>query len=171
MVLNLILIVLILFLLIVLSMIWPPDSPWSPWWKTDKKIARIACKLAEIKKGEIVYELGSGNATFLNVAAKEFKAKGVGIEIDPLRAFISRIFLKLSGSEENVKIIRSNFYKEDLSKADVIFVYLVPKALQKLRPKFIKELKRGSRIISYRYEIDLPLIKEDKENQLRLFRV
>ena len=48
---------LIVILLILLTFVWPPDSPWSPWWRTDKKAARIAAKLANISKKDIVYEV------------------------------------------------------------------------------------------------------------------
>ena len=84
----------IIFLLIVLSMVWPPDSPWAPWWRTSKTIARAACKLAKVKSDDVVYELGSGEGNVLLVAAQEFGARGVGIEIDPLRVFLSKLFIK-----------------------------------------------------------------------------
>lgn len=167
MILTLILFLAIIFLLIILSMVWPPDSPWAPWWKTDKKIARRACLLAKITDKDLVYELGSGEGTFLRVAAKEFGARGVGIEIDPLRYFISTLMIHIIRASDRITIKRKNFFDEDLSPATVVFVYLVPKALQRLKPKLISELKPGTRIISYKYEIDLPLSK--KENDLRLY--
>lgn len=150
-------------------MVWPPDSPWSPWWRTNKKIARAMCKLAKIGTEDTVYDLGSGTGTALIVAAREFGARGVGIEIDPLRAFVSSMLLRSNGVSNKVQIIKKNFYDVNISKATVIFVYLVPKALNRLLPKFKKELKPGTRIVSYRYEINLPLKKYDKENGIRLY--
>ncbi len=166
---NIVLLVIILFLFMLLSWFWPPDSPWSPWWRTNKKIARAVCRLAGIKKNETVYELGSGDAQLLIVSAKEFGARGIGIEIDPLRFLVSSILLHSNGLSDRVKILRKNFYDVNLSKADMIYVYLVPRVLKKLLPKFKKELKKGTRIVSYVYEIDLPLKKFDKENNLRLY--
>src|SRR3989338_2439293 len=87
----------IMILLIFLSWVWPPDSPWSPWWKTSKKTARAMCELANIKREDVIYELGSGDGTSLIIAAKEFGARGIGIEIDPLRYYLSKIAIKLSG--------------------------------------------------------------------------
>lgn len=152
-------------------MVWPPDSPWAPWWRTSKKVARAMCYLAKVGKNDIVYELGSGDATAIITASKEFGSKGFGIEIDPLRFFISSILLHSNGLQHKVQIKRKNFFNENLSPATIIFVYLVPKALNRLLPKFKKELKKGTRIVSYKYEINLPLEKYDRKNNLRLYTI
>ncbi len=152
-------------------MVWPPDSPWAPWWRTSKKVARAMCRLAKVGEKDVIYELGSGDATALITASREFGSRGVGIEIDPLRFFISSILLHSNRVQNKVQIKRKNFFDEDLSPATVIFVYLVPKALERLLPKFEKELKKGTRIVSYRYKINLPLEKYDKKNDLRLYTI
>jgi predicted O-methyltransferase YrrM len=167
--LDLIILFVILFLLLLLSMVWPPDSPWAPWWRTSHKTARAICRLAKIKKGDLIYDLGSGDGTALITAAKEFGANGVGIEIDPLRYWTSKILIKRNGLSSRVEVIRGNFFQQDITKADVVFVYLVPKALEKLLPKFKQELKKGTRVVSYVYEMDLPLKEYDKKNRLRLY--
>lgn len=168
-VLDLFLVLAIIFLLLVLSMLWPPDSPWAPWWRTNKKTARAICKLAKVGKNDIVYDLGCGDGTALIIAAKEFGAKGVGIEIDPLRVFISTLMIRINRVVDKVTIKRKNFFDVDISKATVIIVYLVPKALRRLLPKFKRELKKGTRIVSYRYKINLPLKEFDKGNKIRLY--
>jgi ribosomal protein L11 methylase PrmA len=169
MLLDFIILLVILFLLLLLSMVWPPDSPWAPWWRTSHKTARAICQLAKIKKGEVVYDLGSGDGTALITAAKEFAAFGVGIEIDPIRYWISKIRIQRNGLSKKIKVVRKNFFKQNIKDADVIFVYLVPKALNKLLPKFKKELKKGTRIVSFVYEMKLPLKGEDKKNRIRLY--
>lgn len=171
MILSLILLLSIIFLLIILSMVWPPDSPWAPWWRTSKKTARAMCELAKVTNKDIVYDLGSGDGASLIVAAREFGATSVGIEIDPLRAFISKILVRFNKVSDRVKIVRRSFFDVDISDATVVFMYLVPKALDRLKPKLLKELKPGTRLISYRYEIDLPLVKYDKENEIRLYKI
>lgn len=168
---NLLLFAIIIFLFILLSWVWPPDSPWAPWWRTNSKTARKMCRLAKINKNDVIYDLGSGDATALLVANREFGAKGVGIEIDPLRVFISKIRIKINNSEKDITIIRRNFFDVDISKATVIFVYLVPKTLNKLKQKFLKELKPGTRIISFRYEMDLPLKARNKNYKINLYEV
>ena len=150
-------------------MVWPPDSPWAPWWRTSKKTARAMCNLAKVTKEDEVYDLGSGEGTALLIAAKEFGAKGVGVEIDPIRFIFSKFILKKNGLSNKVTINRGNLFDQDISKADAVFVYLVPKTLERLLPKFKKELKKGTRIISYKYEVNLPLKKYDKKNEIRLY--
>jgi len=108
--LNLFILLAIIFLLLMLSAVWPPDSPWAPWWRTSKTTARAICKLAKIKKGDFVYDLGCGDGTALITAAKEFGAKGVGIEIDPVRYWISKIRFQKNGLSNDLKVVRDNFF-------------------------------------------------------------
>jgi predicted RNA methylase len=163
--------IIILLSFYLLSMFWPPDSPWSPWWRTSAKIARIECKLAKITKKDIVYDLGSGEGTALLIAAKEFGATGVGIEIDPFRVFTSRIALLFAGVAKSVHIQQRNFFACDISDATVIFMYLVPKALESLLPKLLKELKPGTRVVTFVYKIDLPLIASDEKHEVYVYRI
>lgn len=171
MILGLSLLFVIIFLLFMLSWVWPPDSPWSPWWRTSETKARQILKFAKVTKKDILYELGSGEGKVLLTAAKELGAKGVGIEIDPLRWFLSTLMIRIIRVQDKVKIKRKNLFDEDLSQASVIFVYLVPKTLQKLKPKFLKELKKGTRIISLKYPVNLPLLEKDEENKLFLYKI
>lgn len=163
---------LIIVLLLLLSAVWPPDSPWSPWWKTYKAAGRAAIKLASINSKDKVYELGSGDGEFLLLVSKEVGAKCVGIEIDPLRDFIAKTRSRFSNNKNKVTFKKKSFYDEDLTSASVIYMYLIPRVLKKITPKLKKELKRGTRVISYRYTIpDLKLIKEDKKEKLFLYKI
>lgn len=163
--------VIALVLLLVLSMVWPPDSPWAPWWRTSDEKIREALKLAKVTKDDIVYDLGCGDGRVLVIATKEFGARCVGIEIDPLRFLVSSILLHSSGVSHKVQIKRKNFFAEDLSPATVVFLYLVPKALARLKPKLQKELRPGSRIIIIKYEIDLPKVTEDKMHSIGIYKI
>lgn len=151
-------------------MVWPPDSPWAPWWKIDRKRASVAGKLGKIQKNDIVYELGSGDGEFLLQITKEYSVKGVGIEIDPLRYWQSKLRAKLHQSSK-LTFIKQNYNTVSLREATVIFVYLVPRALQRLKPKLLRELSPRTRIISYRYKMDLPLLTQDKKNQLYVYTI
>jgi hypothetical protein len=169
---NISIAVLIVLLLILLSWIWPPDSPWSPWWTTNRKISRKICKLAGLTRKDKFYELGSGEGTTVIVAAKEFGADCVGIEIDPARNLIAKIRITLGGLSKKITLKRTNFFKVNLSEATVVYAYLVPKALLRLKPKFDNELRPGTLVVSFHYPIPYyPMIKEDKKDQLFLYRV
>lgn len=162
---------LIVVLVIVLSWVWPPDSPWAPWWSIKDREIRKALKLAKVTKDDIIYDLGSGTGRLLIVGAKEFGARGVGIEIDPLRVIYSDLMIRINRVNDKVTIRRKSFFEEDISAATVVFAYLVPKTLNLLVPKFKKELKPETRIISYRYKMDLPIVKESKDSKLRLYKI
>src|SRR4030042_1836639 len=168
MILLALILVAILFLLFLLSMVWPPDSPWAPWWRTNTKTAKAICKLAEIGSKDVIYDLGCGDGEVLIQSAK-LGTRGIGIEIDPLRVIIAKIRIYKNNLNRKIFIKRKNFFEEDISEASVIIVYLIPQTLKKLLPKFKKELKKGTRIVSYRYEINLPLKKIDPKNNIRLY--
>ena len=168
---DILLIGILFFLIFAFSMFWPPDSPWAPWWRTDKDTAEAICKFAKIKKDDIIYDLGCGDAEVLLTAAKKYGTKGVGVEIDLIRFFTAKIRVLNNRLGKVVKIKRGNFFKTDLSEATIINVYLVPKTLEKLKMKFLKELNPGTRIISYKYEMSLGKIAENKKRKLFLYKV
>lgn len=164
-------ILILILLLFLLSMVWPPDAPWSPWWRTTHNRSRVICRFLKINKSDIVYDLGSGDGTFIITAAKEFGARAVGVEIDPSRAFISRVLALINGVSNRVQIVRKNFFDCDIEDATVVFMYLIPKALMMLKPKLIGELKPGTRIVTFVYMLDLPVVKEDLENEIYVYEV
>jgi 16S rRNA A1518/A1519 N6-dimethyltransferase RsmA/KsgA/DIM1 with predicted DNA glycosylase/AP lyase activity len=163
--------VLIIILLIVLTFVWPPDSPWSPWWRTSKKKAIAACRLAKISKSDIVYELGSGDGEFILTAAESFHVKkAIGIEIDYTRYYVSQLKKQLRKTR-NTEFVRKDFKKVKLNEATVVYFYLVPRVIKRIMPKLKKELRPGTRIVSYRYELPLPLIKKDAVSGMYLYKV
>lgn len=168
---SLVILTTLVLLFSLLSMVWPPDSPWSPWWRTNSRRARLICKFAKIRDKDVVYDLGAGDGALLITAAKEFGARAVGVEIDPLRVMIAKLAVLFSGQSEKVKIVRKNFFEADIKDATVVFMYLVPKALARLKPKLLKELKPGTRIVTFVYKINLPVIEEDLKNEIYLYRV
>ncbi len=168
---NSIVVIILIFLLILLSMTWPPDSPWSPWWRTSKKTARKICKLAEVTSKDIVYDLGCGDGSLVIVASKEYGARCIGIEIDPARFLISKTRVCFNNLSKKIKVKKENFFKEDLSGATIISMYLVPRVLKKIIPKLVKELKPNTKIISYKYKMELPLIKYDQENKIYIHKI
>ena len=163
--------VFIVVLLIVLTFVWPPDSPWSPWWRTNKKVAKAVCRLADVSNEDIVYELGSGDGEFILTAAKQFHCKkGIGIEIDYSRFFVSK-FKKLLRKVDNAEFIRKDFKKVELHDATVVYFYLVPAVIKRIMPKLKKELKPGTKIVSLKYTVPMRLNKKDAKNKLYLYIV
>jgi len=109
--------------------------------------------LAEIKPGEVVYDLGSGDGRVVIMAAQEFGAGAVGVELrgDLAKQAQNRVFeLSLQGK---VKILQSDLFDVDVSPADVVFLYLTTSANEKVKPKLESELRRGTRVVSHDYEV------------------
>lgn len=150
---EIIILCIIIGLLLLLSWIWPPDSPWAPWWKTTREVSPAIKRLAKISSADIVYELGSGDGENLRFLAKMYGARCVGIEVDPGRVFQSRFLVNRQHLQNKVKILKGNLFDVPIVEATVIYLYLVPKTLEKLKHKLLSELKPGTRIVSYRYEI------------------
>lgn len=169
------LLVFTVFLLIILWCVFPPDSPWTPWWRTNSKKSVMAGKLAKIESSDLVYELGCGDANFLVAVCRKFKCRGYGIEYDLLRTLIGKLNVAKNGLSKKIILKRGNFYDYKLNDATVVFVYLVPRVLEKLKPQFKKQLKKGTRIISYRYQFKkdnkIKFIKEDKKAEMYLYKV
>lgn len=127
----------------------------SPYVMMDKIVIREALKLANLKKGEIFYDLGCGNGDVLIEAAK-MGAKATGFEISPYYY----IYAKLKTQAfKNIKVKYRDINKVDFSKADVIYCYLLPEFLKKLASKFRKEMKKSSRLISVGFPI--PMLKNE----------
>jgi tRNA A58 N-methylase Trm61 len=139
---------------------------------TPKKIIRKMFEMAELKEGETVYDLGTGDGRALIIAALEFRAKGVGIEISPLRYLWAKINVFSHFLSKEIKIKYGNFLKIPISDADLVFIFLSNRANKMLVPKFKKELKKGARIVSYIWQVpEIPLIKEDKKNKIYLYQI
>lgn len=111
---------------------------------TVKKILRFA----KIKKNDILYDLGAGDGRVIITATKNYGIKAVGFEKNRILAWITKIRIKRSKLNDKVKIINGNFFKQNLSNATIVILYLTQKLNDKIQPKLERELKKGTRIIS-----------------------
>jgi len=146
------------------------DAPFVP---SPEVVVRRMLQLAEVKPGEVVYDLGCGDGRVLIIAAREFGARAVGIEIrkDLYEQCIKKI--KELGLEDRVKVIHGNFFEVDISEADVVFLYLLTSVNERLRPKLEKELKPGARVVSHDFEVLgwKPVKVEDLYEEWRSHRI
>ena len=125
----------------------------APFVASPLTVVRQMLVLSGLKQDEILYDLGSGDGRVAIMAAQEFGAKSVGIELQ--RDLVKRAVEKISklNLENRVKIVNNNFFKVDIASADVITLYLTTSANTKIKPKLESELKPGARVVSHDYEI------------------
>lgn len=173
---ELFILLIVVGLFLVLSAVWPPDSPWAPWWQMPDGVIKKMCQLANIKKNDVIYDLGCGTGKALTYASKIYGVKGVGIEIDPIRVLFAKWNVKRA--QVPVTILKKNFFNVPLTNATILFIYLVPIALKRLTPKFLKELQPGTTFVSYVYPMPvelyqkrLKLLKHDTKNRIFIYQL
>ena len=110
-------------------------------------------QMAQPKKEDLVYDLGCGDGRILVLAAQKYGCRGIGYDIDPERVKASRENVAINHVENLVKIEQADIFTLDLSKANVIPLYLLPEMNRKLLPQLDK-LKPGSRIVCHNYDLD-----------------
>ncbi|HEX3013550.1 MAG TPA: SAM-dependent methyltransferase [Methanobacterium sp.] len=137
---------------------------------TSKRLVKQMLDMAEVGSSDIVYDLGSGDGRIVINAVKEYNAKAVGMEADPSRVFWSRLVITLSGIRNRAKIVWGNFFNQDISEATVVTLFLSDTANQKLKSKFLEELKPGTRIVSYVWKFrGWEPVKVDETEEIYLY--
>jgi SAM-dependent methyltransferase len=119
----------------------------SPQVVVDKMV-----ELAGVKKGDVVYDLGSGDGRIVIAAAKR-GARAVGFEIDPELVGESRANIKKAGVQDLAEIRNQDILTVDLSPANVLTMYLLPDVNLKLKPNILSQLKPGSRVVSHSFDM------------------
>ena len=138
----------ILFLLISALWLVVPAIHGVPWVPTREQRIRKALQLAKLQPGEKLYDLGAGDGRVLVMAAREFGARAIGIEIGPVQCLVGWMRILFSGSRMKARIQCGNFYLVDLSDANVVFVYATSSQTSKLLPLLKRDLHPGARVVS-----------------------
>jgi predicted RNA methylase len=121
---------------------------------------------------DVVYDLGSGDGRVLWIAAREFGARAVGVEIDPFRYAWTRLLIRIKRLHQQVAVIRMDFFQVDLSSATVITAYLLRDTNRKMMEKLVSELPAGARVVSRKYQFPgWDLVKEDPFEELYVYRM
>lgn len=127
-----------------------PDVPYVP---TTEPAVEAMLKLADVKKTDVVYDLGCGDGRIVITAAKAFGARGVGIDINPVRIGEAKENAKKAGVENQVRFEENDLFEADIHEATVVTLFLLPHINLKLRPKLLKDLKPGTRIVSNTFDM------------------
>lgn len=125
----------------------------APYYPTPETVVEKMLQLGGAKKGEKVYDLGSGDGRIVIIAAEKFGANAVGVEYDADLYKQSSDRIRRLGLAEKASIINGDLLQQDYTSADLITVYLLPVANDKLRPLLEKQLKKGARVVAHDFEI------------------
>jgi len=120
----------------------------TPWVIVDRMLA-----LADIGADDVVYDLGSGDGRLVITAAKRFGARGVGVELQPELVALANESAKKEGVADRVKFIQGDLFETDIREATVVTLYLLPRFVTRLVPRFRAELRPGTRIVSHDYPL------------------
>jgi tRNA G37 N-methylase Trm5 len=110
--------------------------------------------LAEVKADDIVYDLGCGDGRIVILAARNYGARGVGVDIDQNEIKLAKENARAAGVEDRVEFIQQDLFETDLSQASVVMLYLGRRANAMLRPRLERYLQPGDRVVSHQFEID-----------------
>ncbi len=135
----------------------------SPYVPTRNKVVLDILKEVKFQKGKLFVELGSGDARMIRIAVKKYQLKGLAVDINGLITLWAKILSKFDKTNKDIVYKTENIFATDLTKADYLYLFLMPDLLKKLVPKFDQELKKGAIIISHGFpikEYEKKLIKQ-----------
>ncbi len=127
-----------------------PDVIYVP---TPQEVVDGMLKLARVGKNDVVYDLGCGDGRIV-VSAARMGARAVGIDVDPIRIREAAENIRVAGVGDRAKLIEGDLFATDISEATVVTLYLLSRLNLKLRPKLLKELRPGTRIVSHAFDMD-----------------
>lgn len=127
-----------------------PDIHYVP---TPQQLVDVMLQMAEVKKGELLYDLGSGDGRLVITAAKNHGARGIGIDIDPERIAEAKNNAAAAGVEDKVEFRQADLFTSNFKDADVITLYLLHELNKRLRPQIFEQVKPGTRIVSHAFSM------------------
>jgi len=128
-----------------------PDVIFIP---TPPEVVAAMLTVARVGKGDVIYDLGSGDGRIVISAVKDFgAARGIGIDIDPERVAEANANARQAGVADRVTFLNQDLFTTDFSEATVVTLYLLPSLNLRLRPKLLSDLRPGTRIVSHAFDI------------------
>jgi ubiquinone/menaquinone biosynthesis C-methylase UbiE len=156
-----------------------PIEKLAPYYPTPQTIVEKMLQFGELKAGEKMFDLGSGDGRIPIMAAQKFKADATGVEFDDSLFKQSIDKIKSLGLSEHCRIIHGDLLKQDYASADLLTVYLLPMSNDKVTPILEKQLKKGTRIVAHDFEfsawkaekvLDIDDDGEGRSHRLYLYR-
>lgn len=133
------------------------ERPWRaldvPYVPTPQPVVEKMLDMAQVRPGDVVYDLGCGDGRIVVTAAKKRGARGVGIDLNPQRIAEAKANAEKAKVSDKVNFVVGDLYKADFSEASVVTLYLLPSVNRELRPQLWKQLKEGTRVVSHAFDM------------------
>ena len=126
------------------------DVPYDP---TPHNVVAQILQLAQVRRGDVFYDLGCGDGRIVIAAVKEEGGRGVCVDIDPQRILEARANAAAAGVVERIRFLEQDLFATDFAEATVVMLFLYPEVNLKLRPKLWRELRQGTRVVSYVHDM------------------
>jgi SAM-dependent methyltransferase len=123
-----------------LDVVWVPSPP---------EVIEVMLQLANVGPSDLVYDLGCGEGEILIEAARRYGARGVGVDLDPVRIKNARINAEKAGVADRITFIQQDLFTTDIRPATVVTLYLLPELNERLRPTLLRDLRPGTPIVSH----------------------
>lgn len=124
-----------------------------PYFLTDIALVEYCLHFADLQKGETFFDLGSGDGRAVRLAAKKFKARGIGVEVSAENCENSRKISESEGLSESTSFRCESYFDANLLEADVVYIYLTRYSMGNLSWKLEKELRPGTRIVTHTFDL------------------
>lgn len=148
----------------------PPERAYAGLWvPSPPEVIAAMLQLAAVGPTDVVYDLGSGEGEIVIEAARRYGARAVGVELDHQRVENAEKNAAEAGVTDRVTFIEHDLFEVDIGDATVVTLYLFPELMQRLRPKLLRELRPGTRIVAH--DFALPGWPPEKTVDLRLDRL
>jgi ribosomal protein L11 methylase PrmA len=148
----------------------PPDVVWIP---TERAVVDAMLRMAKVTKDDVVYDLGCGDGKIVIAAAVQYGARGVGIDIDPARVKDANAAVKAAGVEHLVTIVQGDIFDPavKIGDATVVTLYLLQRLNEQLKPRLLRELRPGTRIVSNAFHMgaDWPAERTQQEGYSTIY--
>jgi ribosomal protein L11 methylase PrmA len=133
--------------------LWTQISIQAPYVQTPPEVVSAMLKLAGVRKDDLVYDLGCGDGRIVIAAVRQFGARGVCVELNPVRIREAQQNARRAGVADRIEFLQQDLFDTDIRKATVVTLYLLPEVNLELRPKLLRELKPGTRIVSNSFDM------------------
>lgn len=155
-----------------LAQFGPDNNLDVPYVPTPQNIVDLMLDMAEVKAGDVVYDLGCGDGRLVITAASQRGATGVGIDLDPARIREANENARKAGVSDKVKFIEADLFHSDFSAASVVTLYLLDSVNQRLRPQLWRQLKVGTRVVSHAFSMgaEWPPERTEVREYTRVYR-